>query len=205
MAELTFMQKLAANEVPRRVLGAVLTVPVPGAGHVILGYPKLGAIITAVMLALFGGATLGAVSVMPRLFLACGAIAIFLLVACVISIFALPPGPKLKDGLRALWPAFVIFVAVRAAVYVVGNFAMQVAPVNDDTLAPEVRKGDTMLVHPGPAAAPGDVVFVEAPAGKFQWKRYDGAIPKDEIRGRALFVFSSASDGRGRIWRSLRK
>jgi hypothetical protein len=204
MADRHFLQRLADSELPRRVLGAMLSVFAPGAGHVVIGHQKIGAIIAAIMLALFGLATLGAVLVVPTLFLLAFGVGIFLLIVCVVSVFAVPPGPSVREGLRALWPALVIVAVFRAATFFVGNYVVGVVPVPDDALAPELRKGDWLLVHPGPTADPGDVVLVQPPTGTSHLVRDDGATA--DIHGRALFVLASgAGDGRGRIWKSLHK
>lgn len=219
--KLTFMQRLAHSELPRRILGAVIAAPVPGAGHVILGYPRLGWIVAAVTLTLIGVAALGAVVGVPGLFLAAGALMILVTVASIVSLFALPPGPRLKDGLRALWPVLALFVIVRGFVYLMGAFVLQVAPVPDEAMAPALHEQDTLLVHPGDGVEVGDVAYVEHPAGKFLVRRVAArtddkldlssdvdpglvSVERAEVRGKALFVLGAGKvDGRGRIWKSL--
>lgn len=219
--KLTFMQRLAHSELPRRILGAVIAAPVPGAGHVILGYPRLGWIVAAVTLTLIGVAALGAVVGVPGLFLAAGALMILVTVASIVSLFALPPGPRLKDGLRALWPVLALFVIVRGFVYLMGAFVLQVAPVPDEAMAPALHEQDTLLVHPGDGVEVGDVAYVEHPAGKFLVRRVAArtddkldlssdvdpslvSVERAEVRGKALFVLGAGKvDGRGRIWKPL--
>ncbi len=219
--KLTFMQRLAHSELPRRILGAVIAAPVPGAGHVILGYPRLGWIVAAVTLTLIGVAALGAVVGVPGLFLAAGALMILVTVASIVSLFALPPGPRLKDGLRALWPVLALFVIVRGFVYLMGAFVLQVAPVPNEAMAPALHEQDTLLVHPGDGVEVGDVAYVEHPAGKFLVRRVAArtddkldlssdvdpslvSVERAEVRGKALFVLGAGKvDGRGRIWKPL--
>ncbi|MEO6952044.1 MAG: S24/S26 family peptidase [Polyangia bacterium] len=221
--KLTFMERLAHSEVPRRVLGAVIAAPVPGAGHVILGYPRVGWIIAAATLSLIAVAALGAVAGMPGVFLVAAAMMLLLTVGSIVSIFVLPPGPHLKNGLRALWPVLALFVIVRGFVFLMGAFVLQVAPVPDDAMAPALRQHDTLLVHPGAGVVVGDVAYVEHPAGKFVVRRVAGidadklelssdtdpsllSIERSEVRGKALFVLGAGKvDGRGRIWKPLSK
>lgn len=219
--KLTFLQRLAHSEVPRRILGAVIAAPVPGAGHVILGYPRIGWIIGAVTLSLIAIAALGAVAMVPSVFLVAGAIMILVTVGSIVSLFALPPGPRLKDGLRALWPVLALFVIVRGFVFLMGAFVLQVAPVPDDAMAPALRQHDTLLVHPGDRVQVGDVAYVEHPAGTFLVRRVAAvnadkldlssdtdpslvSVERAEVRGKALFVLGAGKvDGRGRIWKPL--
>ena len=219
--KLTFLQRLAHSEVPRRILGAVIAAPVPGAGHVILGYPRIGWIIGAVTLSLIAVAALGAVAMVPGIFLVAGATMILVTVGSIVSLFALPPGPRLKDGLRALWPVLALFVIVRGFVFLMGAFVLQVAPVPDEAMAPALRQQDTLLVHPGDGVQVGDVAYVEHPAGKFLVRRVAAvnadkldlssdtdpgllSVERSEVRGKALFVLGAGKvDGRGRIWKPL--
>ena len=219
--KLTFMQRLAHSELPRRILGAVIAAPVPGAGHVILGYPRIGWIVAAVTLSLIGLAAVGALVGSPALFLAAGALMILVTVASILSVFVLPPGPHLKDGLRGLWPALALFVIVRGFVYLMGAFALQVAPVPDEAMGPALRQQDTLLVRPGDHVVAGDVAYVEHPAGTFLVRRVAArtadklelssdtdasvvTVERAEVRGKALFVLGAGKvDGRGRIWKTL--
>jgi len=58
----------------------------------------------------------------------------------VISIFALPPGPRLADGLRALWPVLVLFIVFRGAGYVVQNWALRGLGISELDLFAELRR-----------------------------------------------------------------
>ena len=235
---MSFAEGLARTELPRRILGAVLSVLVPGAGHVVLGYSRLAWVIAGSSLALWGGVIAAALAVQTTAFLLLGAIFIVGTAVSVVSIFALPPGPRLKDGLRALWPVLVLFPVFRGAFYLVGIYALSNHVATDGAMGPAIASGDLVLVRPSGEVAVGEVALVEHPAGSGTlWLRRvlqrpsDGseaserilvgadlssdpaaaspaaAIAPAQLRGRALFVFMAgrSSDGRGRIWKPLRR
>jgi signal peptidase I len=160
----SFLGRLAQSELPRRVLGAMASVFVPGAGHIILGYSRIGWMVAAVLLAVGAATVLCAMAAITTGFLIFGAIYILCTVACVVSIFALPPGPQLKEGLFALWPVFVLFVVFRGAGYVVQNYALSAVKMPSLAMAPMIGTGDIVFVSKhADAVRVGDVVLFEAP------------------------------------------
>ncbi len=222
---MSLQSKLQRTELPRRILGAVLSVLVPGAGHVVLGYKKLGWIIAAASLGLGASVVISALIVAPVAFLVLGALYILGTVASVVTVLALPPGPQLKDGLRGLWPVLVLAIGFRGAAYV-RSYVLEGEVIADNVLAPLVVEGDVLLVHPGHGEPqPGDVIRfgVLGPDSARRLRRVlarpDAAhlevqlddqhhelITLDQVTGRALFVMATngkAADGRGRIWKPL--
>jgi len=225
----TFAQRLERTQLPRRLLGAVLAVLVPGAGHVVLGYGRLGWIIAAASLLVGGAAAVCAMMCIVKAFLVLGAVYIFGTVASVVSIFALPPGPQLKDGLRALWPVLVLFLVIRGASYTVQTWALAADYAQDGTLRPGMEPGDIVFSRPGvPDPQPGDLVVVEHPSvsgmrylrrvasvnGDVVELRGDSVddkavsvplVTRAQLRARALFVFAAAkgTNGVDRVWKPL--
>jgi signal peptidase I len=162
----SFLGRLAQSELPRRILGAMISIFVPGAGHVILGYQRLGWIVAAVSLVLGAGFVGCVMTVATSGFLVFGAAYILCTVASVLSIFALRPGPELKKGLIALWPVFVLFVVFRGAAYLVQGYAFDALQMPSMAMAPMIGTGDIVFVTKrGYVPRLGDVVVVEAPEG----------------------------------------
>ncbi len=161
---MSFGDRLRRTELPRRLLGAVLSVLVPGAGHVVLGYSTVGWIVAAASLVIGAGLVLSALATATKLFLLFGSLYILGLVGSVISIFALPPGPKLKEGLRALWPVLVLLLAFRGAAHVVRTYALSSYKVPSSAMLPLIADGDLILATIG-AHSPelGDVVVFAEP------------------------------------------
>ncbi len=158
----SFLARLAQSELPRRVLGAMGSVFVPGAGHIILGYSRIGWIVAAVLLAVGAATVLCAMSAITTGFLIFGAIYILCTVACVVSIFALPPGPRLKQGLAVLWPAFVLLIVFRVAAYMVQNYALSAVKMPSLAMAPAIGTGDIVFVSThADVVRVGDVVLLE--------------------------------------------
>ena len=160
----TFSQKLQRTEMPRRILGMVLAVLVPGAGHIVLGYSTLGWVVAGIALGLSAAALGAALFVATQVFLLLVAALLLFLVLSVVSIFALPPGPRLKDGLRALWPALALLVVYRSAAWLVPAHVMPSYSVADMTMLPAIATGDVLLAT-ARATTPraGDVVLFEDP------------------------------------------
>jgi hypothetical protein len=216
---------LERSQLPRRILGAMLSVLVPGAGHVVLGYSKLGWVIAAVSLALGAVVVASAIHVATTVFLIGGAMYILGTVASVVTVFALPPGPAVRQGLRALWPVLVLALGFRGAAYVVRTYELQAEVITDNALAPEVVEGDVLLIHPGSFdAKPGDVIRYDGASeaerhvarvlgspdpSHLALKAADGSthtVAASTISGRGLFVMATTGkvkDGRGRIWKPL--
>lgn len=217
---------LERTQLPRRLLGAMLSVLVPGAGHVVLGYPTLGWIIAAISLGLGATVVIAALNVATSVFLVGGGAYILGTVASVITVFALPPGPRLKDGLRALWPVLVLALLFRGAAYVVRTYALEAEVIADNVLEPQVVEGDVLLVRPGRSdPQPGDVIrfgergpdavrrvrrVVARPDAAHVEVQLDAQhrelVPLEQVTGRALFVMATSGkvkDGRGRIWKPL--
>jgi hypothetical protein len=220
-------ERLERSQLPRRLLGAVLAVLVPGAGHVVIGYFRLGWIVAALTLlvgACFIASVLGCVMIGVGV---SGAVFILGTTASAISVFALPPGPRLKDGLRALWPVLVLFLVFRGAADGVQRWAIAVDLAADDGLRPAIVRGDTVFSNLSRRApTPGDVVVIEPEPGQRYLRRvvavaddrlWVTADPPDplpyglgpvlltSLRGRALFVFAAArgTNGVDRVWRPL--
>jgi hypothetical protein len=220
-------QRLERSQLPRRLLGAVLAVLVPGAGHVVIGWTRIGWIVAALTLLVgvgFIASVLGCVMIGVGVG---GAIYILGTTASVISIFALPPGPRLKDGLRALWPVLVLFLVFRGAADGVQRWAIAADLAADDGMRPAIVRGDTVfsnLSRSVPEA--GAIVVIEpAPGERYLrrvvtvaddrlWVAADqpepvpygiGPVPLASLRGRALFVFAAArgTPGLDRVWRPL--
>ena len=226
---MTFAKRLESTQLPRRLLGAVLAVLVPGAGHVVLGYSRLGWVIAAVSLLVGGAAVVCATMCVVKAFLVLGAIYIFGTIASVVSIFALPPGPQLKDGLRALWPVLVLFLVIRGAAYTMQTWALVADYAPDASMRPAMERGDTVFSRPGvPDPRPGELVVVEHPSvegtrylrriarvnGDAVELRGDAAdekavtlpsVSRAQLRARALFVFAAApgTNGIARVWKPL--
>lgn len=226
----TLGDRLAKTELPRRILGAVLSVLVPGAGHVILGHPRVGWLVAGAALALWGAVVVSAITVQTTAFLLLGALFILAMVVNVVSVFAMPPGPRIKDGARALWPILVLLPLFRGAFYLVGLYVLTNQIAGDGAMRPAIASGDLVLIHPTRQVPPGEVALVEHPAGSGTlWlRRVETRTPErvvvsaddrsdpaaaspaadlhpDQVRGRALFVFMAArgTDGRARVWKAL--
>lgn len=195
---MSFAEGLARTELPRRILGAVLSVLVPGAGHVVLGYSRLAWIVAGSSLALWGGVIAAALAVQTTAFLLLGGIFIVGTAVSVVSIFALPPGPRLKDGLRALWPVLVLFPVFRGAFYLVGIYALSNHVATDGAMGPAIASGDLVLVRPSGEVAVGEVALVEHPAGSGTlWLRRVLSRPSEGQagrEGRILVGVDEASD-----------
>lgn len=223
---MSLQSKLQSTELPRRLLGAMLCLLVPGAGHIVLGYSTLGWAIAAASLTVGAVVVGSAIAVYPTVFLVFGAMYILSTVGSVISVFALPPGPKLKDGLKALWPVLVLALSFRGAAFVVRTYALEAETIGDDALAPQVVPGDVLLIYPGRGnPQPGDLVRfgVMGPSTTPRVRRVASrpdadhvtmqldpqnveTVPLDQVTGRALFVMATdgkVASGRGRIWQPL--
>jgi hypothetical protein len=161
----------------------------------------------------------------------CGAIYILGTTASVISVFALPPGPRLRDGLRALWPVLVLFLVFRGAADAVQRWAIAADLAADDAMQPAIARGDTVFSNLSRRVPrPGEVVVIEPEAGRRYLRRVVGVlddvlwvaadqpdpvpfglapipqpVPLGALRGRALFVFAAArgSNGVDRVWTPL--
>jgi hypothetical protein len=213
-------------QVPRRLLGAVLSVLVPGAGHVVIGYPRVGWIVGGLSLALGGVIVMSARACAITPFLLFGAVYIFGTVASVLSVLGLPPGADIGRGARGLWPVLVLFVLFRGAAYAVQTWALEADLAPDGAMRPAIEKGDVVLAALGrfePRA--GDVVVVEHGGDRHLRRvravdevgvevvadepRERGPVPprvaRAQVHARALFVFAAArgSDGRARVWKRL--
>jgi signal peptidase I len=161
----SFGERLRRTELPRRLLGAIISVLVPGAGHVVLGYPNVGWSVAGAALLIGACLIVSALKVWTGLFLASGALYILGIVASVVSIFALPPGPKLKDGLRALWPVLVLFLVFRGAAHVVRTYLLASLQAPSSSMLPLIADGDLVLTDLDPTRAPvaGDVIVYAEP------------------------------------------
>jgi signal peptidase I len=157
--------RLQKTELPRRILGMVLSVLVPGAGHVVLGYPRVGWAVAGAALTIGAGLVGAALASLTGLFLVCGALYILGIVVSVVSIFALPPGPKLKEGLRALWPVLVLFLVFRGAAYLLRAYALSAVQAPASSMLPLVADGDVLLTTARPPGnvTPGDVIVFTEP------------------------------------------
>jgi signal peptidase I len=189
----SFLGRLAQGELPRRLLGAVLSVLVPGAGHVVLGYSRVGWIVAAFSL-LLGGVAVGcAIYAATTAFLVFGAMYILGTVASVLSIFALPRGPKLKEGLFALWPVLILFLVFRGAAYLVKTYAFDAYRVPSHTaMLPLLSVDDIVFVSPRAShVRVGDVVLVDQPDGKSRTLLRVAALGGQRVRfaaGGTLYV-----------------
>ncbi len=161
---MSVLAALARTQLPRRVLAAVFSVLVPGAGHVVFGWTRAGWIIGGGTLALaLAGAGCALVPVIGP-FLVIGAICLLAMVASVISIFAVPPGPDLERGPVTLWPVFVLFVLFRGAAYGVDHYVLDALSTPDVAMLPLVGERDVVLVDRRPfEPRVGDVVAFADP------------------------------------------
>jgi hypothetical protein len=219
----TLAATLERSQLPRRLLGAVLAVLVPGAGHIVLGYRRLGWAVAAATLVVGAGFVFSVLGCAMTLVGVFGGGYILGTIASVLSIFALPPGPRLKEGLRALWPVLVLFLVFRGAAYGVGTWAITGEFAPDDAMLPSIVRGDLLLVAVRDTPRVGDVVLLEQSGSDQRTLRRlvavkddqlvitarlsDSAehVPRTALRGRVLFVFAAArgTNGVDRVWKPL--
>jgi len=123
----------------------------------------------------------------------------------VLSVFAIPPGPRLADGLRALWPVLVLFVIFRGAAWLISDRILLIAPAPDDSLKPAMVQGDIVFFHVDPSPPGPDELVLYQAADHITLRRGPGKPEDGQVRGRALFVFAAAkgTNGIDRVWKPL--
>jgi hypothetical protein len=218
--------KLEETQLPRRLLGATLSVLVPGAGHIVLGYTTLGWVVAGVTLVIGAIIVAAALTCSMTLLAVFGAIYILGTIASALSIFALRPGPRITAGLRALWPVLALFVVFRGAAYGAQRWGIEGDYMPDSTMEPRIIPGDLLVSHVTKDVAVGDLVVVE-PSEEHRYVRrvtnIDGetlslaadhedpkaekllSVSRSAVRAKPLFVFATArgTNGVGRVWKPL--